>query len=196
MPARTAGRATSQPAKTTGRVNIAARTGRIPGIPEAGSPGVASTRTASAAASAATAQKTISGPVTVAIPPITGPSRMPKIAAARAAPIISPRRSAGAAVISQARPPVHAQAPPTPSANRATSSTTALFANANATLETAIRARPTSIACRDPIRAARKPEGSAATSVPAAYEALSTPAAVFDSPRSSAYSGSSGVIAA
>ena len=32
--------------------------------------------------------------------------------------------------------------------------------------------------------------------MPAAYDALSTPAAVFESPRSSEYSGSSGAIAA
>ena len=53
-----------------------------------------------------------------------------------------------------------------------------------------------SIVDRNPMRAARKPDGNAASSVPAAYEALSTPAEAFESPRSSAYPGSSGVIAA
>ena len=64
-------------------------------MPPGAIPGVAKTHAASAAATAATPQKTTSGPVTVATLPITGPRRIPKIAAASAEPIISPRRSGG-----------------------------------------------------------------------------------------------------
>ena len=167
-PERTDGRTTSQNANSTGAPMIAAATRRTLGTPLGLIAGVASTHAASTAAITPTAQKTTSGPVTVAIPPITGPSRIPKIAAASAAPIISPRRSSGAAASSQASPPVQAQAPPTPSAKRARSRTTISVAKAKTTLEVPRRKSPTSIVERNPIRAARKPDGSAAIRVPAA----------------------------
>ena len=87
-PESTDGRTTSQNANSTGALRIAVTTERTPGTPPGAIPGTESTQTAKAAATTATPQKTTSGPVTVAIPPITGPSRMPKIAAASAAPIV------------------------------------------------------------------------------------------------------------
>ncbi len=133
---------TSQNANITGALRTAAATARTFGTPPGSSPGVTTTQAASATANAATAQKTISGPVTVATLPMTGPSRMPKIAAARAAPIISPRRSDGAAASSHPRAPVHAQAPPRPSAKRARSRMTTFSANAKTTLATDEQAQP------------------------------------------------------
>ena len=62
---------------------------------------------------------TTSGPTTVAAPPSTGPSSTPTMAAARAEPISSPRRSAGAADTSHVIPAAHMQAPPMPWTKRA-----------------------------------------------------------------------------
>ena len=129
--------------------------------------GVASVQMTRAAASTATPVNTTSGPVAVAIPPRTGPSTRPETAAAIAAPISSPRRSLGAAPISQARPAVQANAPPIPCATRARSRTRIVSPNANARLETPSSARPINIVCRTPIRAATQPEGSEASRVPA-----------------------------
>ena len=68
---------------------------------------------------AATAAKAGAGPTTEATPPSTGPSSAPAIAEPMAIPISSPRRSRGAAAISQASPPVQANAAPTPWPKRA-----------------------------------------------------------------------------
>ena len=56
--------------------------------------------------------------------------------------------------------------------------------------------RPAIIVRLGPILPASHPAGSDASSVPAGYDALRIPAAVFDSPRSASYVGSSGAIAA
>ena len=122
----------------------------------------------SAAAPIPIAENTGSGPRTVATAPSTGPSMIPKIATASTDPIICPRRSRGAEAMIQVNPPVQAKAPPTPSANRARSSRTTFSANAKTTLETAISASPVIIALRTPARAAKKPAGIEASSVPAA----------------------------
>ena len=76
--------------------------------------------------------KTTSVPMPAAAAPSTGPSSAPTIAAPIAEPIISPRRSRGEAPISQPSAPAHDAAEPSPWTKRATSSTTMLFANANA----------------------------------------------------------------
>ena len=69
----------------------------------------------------ATAALANAGPVptTSAIAPTTGPRSAPPTAAPMAVPIISPRRSGGASVASQAMPPAQVQAPPIPCTNRA-----------------------------------------------------------------------------
>ena len=69
----------------------------------------------------ATAALANAGPVptTSAIAPTTGPNSAPPTAAPMAVPIISPRRSGGASVASQAMPPAQVHAPPTPCTNRA-----------------------------------------------------------------------------
>ena len=167
-PDSTDGMTTSQKANITGALSIAATTARTLGIPPAGIPGAGATHAARTPATTATPQKTTLGPVTEAMLPTTGPSRIPKIAAASAAPIISPRRSAGVAAKSQPSAPVQAQAPPRPSAKRAMSRTTTFSANAKTTLATPSRLRPARIVGLKPIRAARNPDGRAATRVPAA----------------------------
>ena len=88
------------------------------------------------------------------------------MAAARAEPIISPRRSAGAADTSQVIPAAHMQAPPTPWTKRAASSRTMLPANAKARLVTPSKASPVSSAGLTPQRAASQPPGSAPAKVP------------------------------
>ena len=79
-----------------------------------------------------TAVNTSSVPRLAAAAPSTGPSSAPTIAAAIAEPISSPRRSRGAAPTSQPSAPAHDAAEPSPWTKRATSSTTMLFAKANA----------------------------------------------------------------
>ena len=105
-------------------------------------------------------------PIWSAITPASGPSSAPAIAAPMAVPSSSPRRSAGAAVASQARPAAHVQAPPTPWTNRAASSTTSLEAKPNTSADTLISASPRNTTSRHPSREARTPPGSAPTSVP------------------------------
>ncbi len=141
---------------------------------------------ASAAAKAAAAPNTGSVPSSTAAPPITGPKKIPTIAAPMAPPISCPRRSRGAAPTSHARLAAHEQAPPTPWKKRATSRTTTFSATPKMTLVTARRPSPVSSARLTPKRTASQPPGSAPARVPAAYEADSTPAAVFDRSRSSA----------
>ena len=103
----------------------------------------------------------------MAAPPSTGPSSTPTIAALSAAPIISPRRSTGAAETSHAIPAAHMQAPPTPWMKRAVSSTTTLLANAKPRLASPSMASPSSSVGLTPQRAASQPDGSAPTNVPA-----------------------------
>ncbi len=108
--------------------------------PWATSPGVARAHTASPTASTPTPENTNWGLVWVAAPPSTGPSSTPKMAAPSAVPINSPRRSAGAAAISHAKPPAHEHAPPMPCTKRMASSNTMSFAKPKATLDTAEQA--------------------------------------------------------
>ncbi len=129
--------------------------------------GVAAAHTSSAAPTAATPLNTTSGPSVAAAPPSTGPHSAPTIAAAIAEPISSPRRSRGAALISQPTAPAHDAAPPTPWTKRATSSTTMLCAKANASEETTSVVSPSRTVGRTPIRDASQPPGSAARNVPA-----------------------------
>ena len=116
---------------------------------------------------AATALNTTSGPRDAAAPPSTGPHSAPTIAAAIAEPISSPRRSRGAALISQPTAPAQEAAPPRPWTKRATSRTTMLCAKANAIEDTISVAMPTNTVGRTPIRDASQPPGSAASNVPA-----------------------------
>ena len=79
--------------------------------------------------------------------------------------------------------------------NLATSRTRIESAIPKTKLEIPSSASPSSTVARTPTRAARIPAGIAPTSVPAAYVASRIPAPVFEMPCSSAYVGSSGVIA-
>ena len=128
--------------------------------------------------------------------PITGPSRAPAIPAPSAPPISPPRRSGGASATIHASPPAHEHAPPTPSMSLATSSATGLSSRPNASVAPASSARPTNTVRFGPIRTARMPPGTAASSVPSGYEAVSTPADSFERWSECASPGSSGVIAA
>jgi hypothetical protein len=102
-----------------------------------------------------------------------------------AMPISSPRRSRGAAAISQARPPVQASALPTPCPNRAAYSTHADSAKPKATLVATMIASPPSTVGRTPTRTARRPLGIAPASAPAEYTAERAPSADVESPNSS-----------
>ena len=195
-PANSAGSVNSQKPASTAGLRSADDSCESTAPGSGSTPGVTHAHPASAAAPTATALNTISGPTTVAAPPSTGPSNTPMIAAASAEPISSPRRSGGAAETSQAMPAAHMQAPPTPWMKRAASSSTMWFANANTRLVTPSSPSPSSSVGLTPQRAASQPLGTAAAKVPAGYAAVSTPAPVFESPNSSAYSGSSGDTAA
>ena len=80
----------------------------------------------------------------------------------------SPRRSRGASPATQAMPPAHVHAPPTPCRKRARSSTTTEEPKAKARPLTDISVRPASTVALTPTRAASQPAGSAPISVPAA----------------------------
>ena len=157
---------TQNPISTAGRPS-ARSIAPIPGLASGSTPGIVHAQTASPPATTATALNTTSGLSTVAAPPSTGPSSTPTIAALRAAPISSPRRSTGAADISHAIPAAHMQAPPTPWMKRAVSSTTTLPANAKLMLASPSMASPSSSVGLTPQRAASQPDGSAPTNVPA-----------------------------
>ena len=107
-------------------------------------------------------------PIAVASAPTTGPSCTPKIAAPRTPPITWPRRSRGASPATQAMPPAHEHAPPTPCMKRATSRTTIDEPKAKASPLKDISDSPTSTVAFTPARAASQPPGRAPISVPAA----------------------------
>jgi hypothetical protein len=107
-----------KPISTAGRPR-ARSIARTPALGSGSTPGIVQAQTASPPATSATKLKTASGLRTVAAPPSTGPSSTPMIAALRAEPISSPRRSAGEANISHAIPADHMHAPPTPWMKRA-----------------------------------------------------------------------------
>ena len=151
--------------------------------------------TASPIATSATHEKTISVPALSASAPMIGPNSSPATATPRMPPITAPRRASGAARITHVRAPAHARALETPWLKRATSSTTTLSPNPKATHDAPSKANPASRVGRGPTRAAIRPAGSEAVRVPAAKAPERTPAEAFDSPRSSAYEGRSGVIA-
>jgi len=92
----------------------------------------------------ATAALANAGPVPIssAIAPTTGPNSAPPTAAPMAVPIISPRRSGGASVASQARPPAQVHAPPSPCANRAQSRTAATEAHPKTSVDAPMSASP------------------------------------------------------
>jgi hypothetical protein len=92
----------------------------------------------------ATAALVNAGPVPIssAIAPTTGPNSAPATAAPMAVPIISPRRSGGASVASQAMPPAQVHAPPTPWTNRAESRTVAAETHPKTSVETIMSASP------------------------------------------------------
>ena len=105
-------------------------------------------------------------PTCPATAPTTGPNSAPTTAAARPVPSSSPRRSAGAALAIQAMAAVQVHAPPRPWTNRAASSTGAAVAKPKTSVDTLIRARPSSATVRSPKRAVSTPLGSAPTRVP------------------------------
>ena len=116
----------------------------------------------------ATAAAAKAGPVPTwpATAPTTGPNSAPITAAARPVPSSSPRRSGGAAVAIQAMAAVQVHAPPRPCTKRAASSTGAAVAKPKTSVDTLIRARPSTATVRSPRRAVRTPLGSAPTRVP------------------------------
>jgi hypothetical protein len=127
----------------------------------------------SAHAPSATPKRTVvenaaSRPIAVATAPTTGPSWTPKMAAPSTPPITSPRRSRGASPATQAMPPAHEHAPPTPCRKRATSSTTIEEPKAKANPLTDMSPSPARTVVFTPARAASQPPGSAPTRVPAA----------------------------
>ena len=116
----------------------------------------------------ATAAAANAGPVPTwpATAPTTGPNRAPMTAAPSAVPSSSPRRSGGAARASQAIAAAQVHAPARPCTKRAASSTGAVEAKPNTSVDALIRARPSRATTRSPSRAASSPPGSAPTSVP------------------------------
>ena len=139
----------------------------VGGDPDGGRAGVRSAHASRPTAASATPLKTISGLSATAAAPSTGPPSAPTIAAAIAEPISSPRRSRGAAPTSQPTAPAHDAAPPSPWTKRATSSTTMLFAKANASEDAISVVRPSTTVGRTPMRAVSQPPGSAPRNVPA-----------------------------
>src|SRR6202035_5004028 len=92
-------------------------------------------------------------PTTLATAPTTGPNRAPTTAAPSAVPSSSPRRDSGAAVPSQDSAAVHVQAPPTPWTNRAASSSPGDALQPKASVDTPMRASPSTATVRSPNRA-------------------------------------------
>ena len=105
-------------------------------------------------------------PMPTAAAPMTGPTRAPATEIPRAVPSALPRRSCGVPAASHASPPAQVQAPPTPWANRAASSTTAELPNPNTSVAPLMRKSPSTTALRTPRRLARTPPGRAPTRVP------------------------------
>src|ERR671916_306751 len=171
-PANSAGSVKSQKPASTGRRRMAASSAPRPGLGSGATPGICQAQAPRPTATRATPPNTISGPTRVAAPPSTGPNRTPTIAAASAAPIISPRRSGGDAETSQAIPAAHMNAPPTPCTKRAASSRTMLFANPKTRLVTPSIARPQISVGLTPQRAASQPPGSDPAKVPAGSAAV------------------------
>jgi hypothetical protein len=106
-------------------------------------------------------------PTALATAPTTGPNSAPITAAPSPVPSSSPRRSSGAAVTSQASPAAQVHAPPMPWTNRAASSTAAAELHPKISVDTLIRARPSTATARSPSRAMAAPLGSEPISVPA-----------------------------
>ena len=92
---------------------------------------------------------------------------MPVETIATAPPTAAPRRSSGAFTVSQASPADQQIADATPCTKRARPSTSALGANANASVAAANTTLPKIISARPPIRDDSSPAGSA-PSTPAA----------------------------
>ena len=162
------GTRTSQPpVRTRGSPSARRSPAKLGRSPIAGA-SVPAAQAARPTPSTAIAENTAPRPTWSASPPTAGPNRAPTIAAPRAEPISSPRRSAGPLRISQASAPAHEAAPPTPSTKRAMSSKTMSCAKAKAILEADISPSPSKTVRRTPNRAASQPPGKAAIKVPAA----------------------------
>ena len=122
VPNSSPGTAISQMPPATRPSRSAASSSRGGDVPSGAAGGVASAQPISTQPKTATPQKTGAMPIASARVPIAGPASVPAIAAAIAVPIISPRRSRGAADATQAIAPAHEHAPPTPWTKRARSS--------------------------------------------------------------------------
>ena len=118
-----------------------------------------------------------------------GPSTAPKIAAPNAVPITSPRRELGAVMEIHASAPAQVAVLAIPWTNRAPPSASALFAAANAKLDTERRRSPAMTARFGPNRAAARPPGMPPRSAPAPYAPTRSPAPAFERWNSSAYFG-------
>ncbi len=186
VPKRSAGRSTNQAAERMPRSRSAPNRRR--GLCGSSSPelGVASAHATSAKAATPIAPNVQPTPTTDASPPTTGPKSAPTTAAAKALPIMRPRRSGGASVTSQPSAPVQVSAEATPCAKRARSSCQASWARPKRTVQTPISESPITTVGLTPILPATTPLGSALTSTPAGYAAASTPAPVLPRPRVSA----------
>ncbi len=121
-------------------------------------------------------------PTWLATAPTTGPNSAPPTAAPIAMPSSSPRRSAGATVVSQARPAAQVHAPPRPWTKRAASRTPAADDQPKSRVDVLINASPSSVTRLAPRRDVSSPPGSAPTRVPSGYAATRIPAPAFDSP--------------
>ena len=102
--------------------------------------------TASTTARPASAVKTTSRPSSAAAAPTTGPKSAPKTAAPMTVPIISPRRSRGAAASSHAKAPAQVKPLPAPWRKRAPKSGQKPWTKAKPRLAAPIKVRPTSTA--------------------------------------------------
>ena len=147
------------------------------------------------AASTAASENTGAVPIPSASAPRAGPSSAPTIAAPIAVPMSSPRRAAGDRATSHASAPAHEQAPPTPCMNRATSRTRIESATPKTKLEIPRSASPSSTVAPDADARGQDPGRDRADQRARRVRRLEDPGPVFEMPCSSAYVGSSGVIA-
>ena len=86
--------------------------------------------------------------------PSTGPISVPKMAAPMTEPSIAPRRSRGATVMTQVRPPPQMKPQPAPWMKRSASSVTMLVAKPKPAIETANSSSPMIVVRRTPARVA------------------------------------------
>jgi hypothetical protein len=132
----------SQSPKLSWRSRAAVKAFRSPWATASRGAGTANATAISAPPATAALENAGPVPISSAIAPTTGPNSAPPTAAPMAVPIISPRRSAGASVASQAMPPAQVHAPPRPCTNRAESRTAATEAHPKTSVDAPMSASP------------------------------------------------------